>query len=91
MLKLQGLSLRSLWKQRLISKGGAAVEPLLYQLRLRRWRWQMAICTTNNERELGRLGSPARTGPEARLLGAGDQPAIQRRILPPSRRWLSGG
>ncbi len=55
-LKRQGLSLL------FISK---AVEQLLHQLRLRRWWWQMESCprktTTNSERDLGRLGLPART------------------------------
>ncbi len=65
------------WKQRLMSKGGgaAAHQQLLHQLRVRRWRRQMETFNTkrnrNSERDLGRLGLPARTGPEARLLGAG--------------------
>ena len=75
------------WKRRLISKGGgASAVPAATAA--------VAVADgglTNSERELGRLGLPARTGPEARLLGAGDQPAIRKRFLPPSRRRLSGG
>jgi hypothetical protein len=58
---------------------------LLDQLRVRRRRCQMESCNTktirNSERDLGRLGWPARTGPEARLLGAGGAslPAIMIR------------
>jgi hypothetical protein len=69
----QGLSLR-----RLGSNGSSVREVeqlLLPQRRERRWQWQMESCNTkknrNSERDLGRLGLPARTGPEARLLGAG--------------------
>ena len=71
-LKRQGLSLR-----RLGSNGSSAraVEQLLHQ-RVRRWRRQLKSCpsktkTHSSERDLGRLGLPARAGPEARLLGAG--------------------
>ena len=63
-----------------------AVEQLLRQLRVRRWRRQLKSCpskmkTHRSERDLGRLGLPARTGPEARLLGAGGAslPAIMIR------------
>jgi hypothetical protein len=59
---------------------------LLDQLRVRRWRCQMESCNStktirSSERDLGRLGWPARTGPEARLLGAGGAslPAIMIR------------
>jgi hypothetical protein len=72
-LKRQGLSLR-----RLGSNGSSAraVEHLLHQLRVRRRRRQLESCpsktkTRRSERDLGRLGLPAKTGPEARLLGAG--------------------
>ena len=64
------------WKQRLISKGGraaaapaagaavaAAAEELPFEDEVTK--------THRSERDLGRLGLPARTGPEARLLGAG--------------------
>ena len=72
-LKRQGLSLR-----RLGSNGSSAraVEQLLHQLQVQRWRRQLKSCPSktktnrNSERDLGRLGWPARTGPEARLLGA---------------------
>ena len=93
-------ALAQAWKERLKSKGGAAVEQLLLdQLRVRRRRCQMERCNTktirNSERDLGRLGWPARTGPEARLLGAGGAslPAIMIRkpFQPPSRRRWSGG
>jgi hypothetical protein len=52
------------------------VEQLMHQLRLRRWWWQMKSCPTqtkthSSERDLGRPGLPARTGPDARLLGVG--------------------
>jgi hypothetical protein len=91
-LKRQGLSLCSLGSN---GSSARAVEQVLHQLRLRRWRWQMerlpSKTNRNSERDLGRLGLPARTGPEARLQGAGDQPAIRKPFLPPSRRWLSGG
>jgi hypothetical protein len=69
--------------------------PDLGRLGLPARRWQMerlpSKTNRNSERDLGRLGLPARTGPEARLQGAGDQPAIRKPFLPPSRRWLSGG
>ena len=71
-LKGPGLGLR-----RLGSNGSRAraVEQLLQHLWVRRWRWQMMRLSTKpkriSERDLGRLGWPARTGPEARLLGAG--------------------
>ena len=54
--------LKQAWKERLISKGGgAAAAPATFKTKTNR----------NSERDLGRLGLPARTGPEARLLGAG--------------------
>ena len=78
MQKRQGLSLRRLGSNGLSAR---AVEQLLHQLRLLRRRWQMKCCPTktktDSESDLGRLGLPARTGQEAQLLGAGDQPAIR--------------
>ena len=72
-LKRQGLSLHRLWSNG--SSARAVGQLLLHQLRVRRWRWQMESCNTktirNSERDLGRLGWPARLWPEARLLGAG--------------------
>ena len=72
-LKGPGLRLRRLGRNG--SRARAVEQLLLHQLRVRRWRWQMEGCNTktnrNSERDLGRLGLPARTGPEARLLGAG--------------------
>ncbi len=52
------------------------MEPLLHQLRLRLLLQQQKSCpsktkTRSSERDLGKLGLPARPGPEARLLGAG--------------------
>ncbi len=73
-LKRQGLSLLSLGSN---GSSARAVEQLLHHLRLRRWGWQtMKSCPTktkthSSERDLGRLGLPARTGPETRLLDAG--------------------
>ncbi len=91
-LKRQGLSLCSVGSN---GSSARAVEQVLHQLRLRRWRWQIKrlplMKNRNSERDLGRLCLPARIGPDARLLGAGDQPAIRKPFLPPSRRWLSGG
>ena len=81
-------------------KRARAVEQLLQHLGVRRWRWQMESLTTktirNSERDLGRLGRPARTGPEARLArllgaGGGSLPAIRKPFQPPSRRRWSGG
>ncbi len=72
-LKGPGLRLRRL--ERNGSRARAVEQLLLHQLRVRRWRWQMESCNTktirNSERDLARFGWPARTGPEARLLGAG--------------------
>ena len=82
-LKRQGLSLCSAGSN---GSSARAVELLLHQLRLRRWRWQMESLPTKtnrfSERNLGRLGLPARTGPEARLLGAG------RASLPSGSRFF---
>ncbi len=92
LLKWQGLSLCSLGSN---GSSARAVEQVLHQLRLRRWRWQMerlpSKTNRNSERNRDRLGLPARTGPGARLLGAGNQPAIRKPFLPPSRRWMSDG
>ncbi len=89
-LKRQGLSLCSAGSN---GSSARAVEQVLHQLRLRQWRWQMETFNTktnmNSERDLGRLGLPARTGPEAWFLGAGDQPAIRKPFLQPSRRLQS--
>ena len=61
-LQMQGLSLRSLGGN---GSSPRAVVQLLLQLPVRPWRWQMESCITktNSGRKLGRLGSPARTGP----------------------------
>ena len=87
---LKGPGLR--WRR--LGRNGSrarAVELLLLdQLGVRRWRCQMVRFNTetirNSERDLGRLAWPARTGPEARLLGAGG-------ILPSGSRFcrLHGG
>ena len=73
-LKGPGLRWRRLGRNG--SRARAVEQLLLDQLRVRRWRCQMESCNTtktirSSERDLGRLGWPARTGPEARLLGAG--------------------
>ena len=76
-LKGPGLRWRRLGRNG--SRARAMEQLLLDQLRVRRRRCQMERCNTktirNSERDLGRLGWPARTGPEARLLGAGGGPA----------------
>ncbi len=89
-LKGPGLSLRRLGSNG--SRARAVEQLLLHQLRVQQWRWQMESCNTKkkriSERDLGRLGWPARTGPEVRLLGAGgDQPAIRK----PFPRLHGGG
>ena len=83
-LKGPGLRWRKLGRNG--SRARAVEQLLLDQLRVRRRRCQMERCNTtktirSSERDLGRLGWPARTGPEARLLGAGGAslPAIMIR------------
>ena len=94
-LKGPGLRWRRLGRNG--SRARAVEQLLLDQLRVRRCRCQMVRFNTktnrNSERDLGRLGWPARTGPEARLLGAegASLPAIRKPFLPPSRRRWSGG
>ena len=90
---LKGPGLRLRWLGRNGSRA-RAVEQLLHHLGVRRRRWQRESWTTKtirkSERDLGRHGWPARTGPEARLLGAGGgQPAC----LPSGSRFsrLDGG
>ena len=66
-----------------------AAEQLLHQLALLLRLFQMESCNTNmdSEYKLGRLGLQARTGLEARFLGAGDQPALRRRFLSNSMKF----
>ncbi len=63
------------WKQGLIRKGDGAAAPPAAAAAVAVADGELHY-DENSERELGQLGLPARPGPEARLLGSGDQPAI---------------